>query len=130
MSLFGFLFVGLIWFLFCWDYVFYGKDLQRLLKIFLLAYVAVSLIVLFPTSIDRFRSFLGVGRTVDLVLYVVVAFLFREFLHSRAYRRKVEARFTILVRELAIQSAIATRHAEPDLLRSGAYGPKAEKTTE
>ena len=113
MTIFSGLFLLFTWALVFWDWTFHGREFRRVVYVLIAMAIGVTWIVFFPGPVEQFREFVGVGRVVDLVLYVVVAWLFREFLYHRAYRRKLDARLTAIVRELAVHSARVVGPAEP-----------------
>lgn len=75
-------------------------------RVFLLVsifWVAVSVVVLLPQSTEMLAQLLGVGRGVDVVLYIAVLVL--TYLVFRLYVRieKLEREITTLVREIALR---------------------------
>lgn len=77
--------------------------LRRLLMVLFASLAIIS--ILFPDITSNVAHLLGVGRGTDLILYgIVVAFLsYAATLYQRT--SKLEAKITLLVRQLAILDA-------------------------
>lgn len=99
-------------------------SLRRLLA-WAVLWIAAAVVVLVPQTSERLAAALGVGRGVDVVIYLSIALLF--YLQYRLFARldRIERDITKIVRESAL---CATRHSErseesPDVgdpsLRSG-----------
>jgi len=65
-------------------------------------WIMVILIVVFPQTLNYLATLTGVGRGVDVVIYIAIIVLF--YLHYRLYMKieKIERDITLIVREIAI----------------------------
>ena len=79
------------------------KSIGKLVSIFL--FIIGSFFIIFPNLSDIVASFFGIGRGVDLILYIstTVLLLLVAILYSR--ERIVNNQITILVRNKTIQNA-------------------------
>ncbi len=79
------------------------KNIGKLVSIFL--FIIGSFFIIFPNLSDSVASFFGIGRGVDLILYIstTVLLLLVAILYSR--ERIVNNQITILVRNKTIQNA-------------------------
>ena len=59
----------------------------------------------YPEPIQAIASEMGIGRAVDLVLYLAVAILVREFFLSRIRDQELQRELTQLTRTLAVLGA-------------------------
>ena len=65
-------------------------------------WVLVILMVVFPQTMSHLATLTGVGRGVDVVIYIAIIVLF--YLHYRLYMKieNIEREITLLVREIAL----------------------------
>jgi len=68
-------------------------------------WIAVILIALFPTLIGDLSQIVGVGRAVDMVVYVSIIVLFYLVFRLYVFVDSKNREITTLVRELAIRDA-------------------------
>ena len=68
-------------------------------------WVAASVAILDPDILARLATFLGIGRGVDLVLYVSLLVFFIAFFVVYLRFRRIEEQLTEIVRHLAIRDA-------------------------
>jgi small membrane protein len=81
--------------------------------VFAMLFAAV-LAVLFPEKTDGIANFVGVGRGVDLIMYVVDVIVLFVLLHYYTKFVEVQRKLTDVVRELAILRAEVDRaNAKP-----------------
>ena len=87
------------------DYAKFGRGSKRLVVMELLIFAAGGVIIAIPELTARFAQLVGIGRGVDVVLYVTIIWLVRESIHTRFSRWREAERLTKLVRSLAVQSS-------------------------
>jgi hypothetical protein len=91
--------------------VLFVVDLARLRKnrpmlvLQALVFAGGALLIVYPEIARRLARVVGIGRGVDFVMYPLVIWLVRESLLTRRRRREDEARFTELVRAIALERA-------------------------
>lgn len=91
--------------------VLFGLDLARLrrhrpmLVLQAVVFAGGAVLIVYPEIARRMAHAVGIGRGVDFVMYPLVIWLVRESLLNRRRRREDEARFTELVRAVAIERA-------------------------
>lgn len=97
------------------DYVRTGRN-RRLLALQAVVFAVGAVLIVYPDIARRLAKAVGIGRGVDFVLYPLVIWLVRESLLTRRRRREEEARFTELVRAIAIERAhpIGREDQRPD----------------
>lgn len=80
-----------------------GKITLRELLLWESIWAAIAFISILPITVNFFANLIGVGRGVDLVLYLSIIALF--YLMFKIYMKidKVEREITAIVRELAIR---------------------------
>lgn len=78
-------------------------SLRRLLA-WAALWVGASVVVLIPTTSERLATLLGVGRGVDVIIYLSIALLF--YLQYRLFARldRIERDITKIVREQALKN--------------------------
>ncbi len=96
--------VALLVGLFAADYVQHRRS-RRLLALQAVVFLSGAVLIVVPEIARRLAHAVGIGRGVDFVLYPLVIWLVRESLLTRRRRREDEARFTELVRAVAIERA-------------------------
>ena len=103
--MFGYLFATLIAALLLVDRIFLPKSARRawLLMAFFMGVGAVLSIA--PEVLEAVTSRLGVGRPVDLVLYLSTVLLLRELFLSRARSTRTLSAITRLTRSQALETA-------------------------
>ncbi len=94
--------VALLVVLFAVDLVRHGKS-RRLLAVQGVVFATGAVLIVYPEIATRLAHAVGIGRGVDFVIYPLVIWLVRESLLTRRRRRDDEARFTELVRAVAIE---------------------------
>jgi hypothetical protein len=87
------------------DFVFLPKIQRRAWATILLAFVGASTMVFFEAQWHRLASWLGVGRPVDIFIYVGMAVLVRELILSRARYTRQQAMIVDLTRAMAVAGA-------------------------
>ena len=78
---------------------------RRMLALQGLVFATGAVLIVYPEIARRLAHAVGIGRGVDFVMYPLVIWLVRESLLTRRRRREEEARFTELVRAVAIERA-------------------------
>ena len=96
--------VALLVVLFGVDLVRHGKS-RRLLVVQGVVFATGAVLIVYPEIATRLAHAVGIGRGVDFVIYPLVIWLVRESLLTRRRRRDDDARFTELVRAVAIERA-------------------------
>ena len=85
------------------DWIFLPKQARRAFWIMASVFGAMGVLSLFPEMLSRLASLVGIGRGVDLLLYVALIVLIREYFLSRARQSALEGQLTQLVRQIAIK---------------------------
>jgi hypothetical protein len=81
--------------------------------LFVMLCFGVSILLVFrPNAANSLAHVFGIGRGVDLVLYVTIPGLAMLVLILFAKTRELNAKLTTVVRELAIQGAQAEGHRD------------------
>lgn len=104
--------VALLVVLFVVDLVRMRKN-RRMLALQGLVFATGAVLIVYPEIARRLAYAVGIGRGVDFVMYPLVIWLVRESLLTRRRRREDEARFTELVRAVAIERAHPLRDQRP-----------------
>ena len=89
---------------------FFRGDIRRVQLLGWLAlWTAIAVAVLYPRTTEVLAAFLGVGRGVDVVVYLSVVFLL--YLQFRTWTRleRMEGEITAAVRAAALRDFDATR---------------------
>jgi len=68
-------------------------------------WTALAVVAVFPEIISRIASFAGIGRGVDLVIYLAIFLLFYFAFKINLRLNKIEKNISELVRKIAIQNA-------------------------
>ena len=100
------------------DYVFLPAASRRAWQALAVILAVVASMLFFTGHWQRLAEFMGVGRAVDMLIYVATTVLAREMFLSRARFRTSERNLTDLVRALAIRDA----RRLPDSLPKAAPG--------
>jgi len=79
------------------------RTYQRLTIIFF--YILLALMILFPRQADQIAAFFGIGRGVDLVIYLSIAILSLVVAILYAKTKINERAITKIVRDIAIMKA-------------------------
>jgi hypothetical protein len=105
--MFPVLFAGFLIAILVIDGIFLPRSSRRMLRLLAVLFAGAALVAIFQEPLFFLASRLGVGRPVDLVMYVVVVILVRELLLSRARFVQLESQVTTLARAEALRSARA-----------------------
>ncbi len=70
----------------------------------LACYLVLLLLIWFPQPFFTVSKFLGIGRPVDLFIYVSILILVREFFISRHRQFLLNRQLTDLAREIALKN--------------------------
>lgn len=89
----------------CWAYFRFFRSRSRDRLVVLAAFVASATFVLAPSWTSILANMVGVGRGVDLVIYLAIVLLGYICLMLYSQLRQVRAQVTILARDGAIRSA-------------------------
>jgi hypothetical protein len=77
-------------------------------RLIYIALVAIGVpLVLYPDWSTALAHRVGIGRGVDLVIYLFMAYCLFFFASSASHFRKIERDLTLVVRALAIERAVA-----------------------
>jgi hypothetical protein len=68
--------------------------------------------MLWPDLLTRVAHLVGIGRGVDVVIYLVLIWLFREAVLSRVRYHRERKEMTELVRQLAMRSSVEVAGGE------------------
>jgi hypothetical protein len=83
-------------------YSFVGRSVTRDRALLLILAVIGGVLVVWPGLSTSVARVLGIGRGADLVFYLFVVFCLFRFVSISADKRRMEERFSGLVRELAL----------------------------
>lgn len=103
--MFGYLFAAFIILLLLVDRVFLPHSARRAWTLMACVMGVAALLSLAPGLLQALSGWLGVGRPVDLVLYLTTVLLLRELFLSRARSDRTLRALTQLARAQAIQTA-------------------------
>ncbi len=81
-----------------------GKLTIAFLFLWILFWIAVGVVVMMPQTTNTLAHFVGVGRGVDVIMYVSILVLFYALFRMVVRIEEVEREITKLVRRLAIDS--------------------------
>jgi hypothetical protein len=88
------------------DWVYLRKKHQRALLLELFAFGVVIVLAVRPRWFSALAASVGIGRGVDLIIYPVLVWLFREAVLGRVRYYRQRAELTQIVRHLAISSRL------------------------
>jgi len=74
------------------------------LLLWLILWVAISVIVLLPKTTTFFAQILGVGRGTDVIVYFSIVLLFYSVFRLFLKLEKIESEITKIIREITINS--------------------------
>jgi hypothetical protein len=103
--MFGYLFAALIFAVLLIDRVFLPKSARRAWTVMAFVMGSGAIVALAPGVLEAVTSRLGVGRPVDLVLYLTTVLLLREVFLSRARSARTLMAITRVTRSQALQAA-------------------------
>lgn len=83
------------------DHLFMPKSARKAWLAMSFVFLAAAFLSLYQRPLFYLGQFLGVGRTVDAVIYFVIILLIREFFLSRARLSERDKQYTQLVRAIA-----------------------------
>lgn len=88
------------------DWVYLRRTSKRALWLEFLGFATILILSLRPAGFTAFANALGIGRGVDMIIYPLLVWLFREAILGRIrfYRQRQE--LTRLIRQLAVDSRI------------------------
>jgi hypothetical protein len=121
MSLPSIVLLGFVFALLLFDAVTLRRRARRMLAMEAVVFAVGGFFIATPDAATRLANLVGIGRGVDFVLYPAVIWLVRESLLSRQRHLEESRRFTQVVRDLAIASAVHS--ARPSGSLSAACGP-------
>jgi hypothetical protein len=101
----AYLFAGFLLFCVLFDWVFMQRSQRRLLKFIAIAFIGAAGLSLAHEHLQFVATLTGVGRPVDLFIYICCALLVRELFLGRARDLEANERLTELVRSLAHKDA-------------------------
>lgn len=87
------------------DRIAFPKRARRAWRAMAGVFFIAGFFAIFPAPLRLIADLLGVGRPVDVVLYIGLAVLVREFFLSRIRDRELRREITTLTRELAVAHA-------------------------
>jgi hypothetical protein len=99
------LIVGLLIGILVLDWVYLRKAHRRVFSLEIFGFSLVSITLFFPEIVISLADTLGIGRGVDLLIYPLLIWLFREAVLSRVRYFKLEQEISKLVQLVAVQSA-------------------------
>ncbi len=102
--MFRYVFAGFVLVLLAIDRVFLPNTARRTRLLLTVVFVSVAVLALFQKPMFAIAEALGVGRPVDLIVYVSVVLLFRELLVTRERFHRLEKRVVVLARAQALEN--------------------------
>jgi hypothetical protein len=102
MTLASLFIIAILIALLIWDWLFMPKSMRRALWLMATVFAFIGVVSFFPELITAAANQVGVGRGVDLLLYLGLIILIREYFLSRARQSALESQITQLVREIAV----------------------------
>jgi hypothetical protein len=87
------------------DRLFIPSKARKAWQLMAIFYALALVLISFPQLLAELASLIGVGRGVDIVLYLSVFVLLRELILSRARQSNLERQITSVVRRIAIEQA-------------------------
>ncbi len=87
------------------DRIFLPKSAHRAWTLMAVTFSLAAVSAIFTKPLEELAHALGVGRPVDLVIYILVIIGVREFFIARVRHRELHRELTRLVRELAMEKA-------------------------
>ena len=88
------------------DWVYLWKRYSRVFLLELVGFLVVVCAAVEPDWLTLLANRLGVGRGVDLLIYTVLIWLFRESILGRVRYHRQRAQLTRLVRQIAKNDAV------------------------
>ncbi|MBU1131901.1 DUF2304 domain-containing protein [Patescibacteria group bacterium] len=67
-------------------------------------WLIVALIAIFPSIVNRLADFVGIGRGVDLIIYLSIISLFYMLFKINLRQNKIEKNISELVRKIAMEN--------------------------
>ena len=104
-SPFAYVLLGLFAVIFIADFARLRRTGSKVFLLEVLVLGAGAVLVVFPSIAATLARTTGVGRGVDLVMYLLLVLLVREALRSRHRQWLDDRRYTELVRALAVSQA-------------------------
>lgn len=97
------------------------------LMVWLTIWSAVAVVAIVPNSTAQIAKIVGVGRGVDVVMYASLIILFFLVFRCLVMLEKMRREITVLVREIALQSAKGGRGFDTPSACCGAAHRSSEK---
>ncbi|MBU6375173.1 MAG: DUF2304 family protein [Bdellovibrionales bacterium] len=86
------------------DYLFLPRQARRAFLVMGLVFGLIGLLAVFPNGLSAVASWVGIGRGVDLIVYLALIVLVREYFISRSRQAALESQLTSLVRQIALMN--------------------------
>ena len=102
----AYLFAGFLLLCLVFDWVFMQRSQRRMLKFITAAFLGAAGLSLAHEHLGFVSAITGVGRPVDLFIYICCALLIRELFLGRSRDIEANQRITELVRNLAHKEAV------------------------
>lgn len=87
------------------DFIFLPKQSRGAWMALTVGFVLAVIATFFTPPLERIAALIGIGRAVDVVIYLTCAILVRELFLTRGRAARQDAQLTALVRHLAIRDA-------------------------
>jgi len=94
------------------DWVYLRKETPQAFVLECVGLGGVVLVLVFPDLLTRAATLLKIGRGVDLVIYPMLVWLFREAVLGRVRYHREKHEMTELVRQLAIRASASLPSVE------------------
>jgi hypothetical protein len=101
----AYFFAAFLVFCVAFDFLFMQKSQRKLLKFIAAVFLVAALLSVVHEHLGFLSALTGIGRPVDLFIYITSALLVRELFLGRARDLEANERMTELVRSLAHHSA-------------------------
>lgn len=115
MSPFAYLLLALFAVIMVVDYARLRRSGSKVFIVEVFVLIVGALLTIFPEITVTLAHKTGIGRGVDLVIYLLLVLLVREALRSRQRQWLDDRRYTELVRALAVAQAQRARVDAPEL---------------
>ncbi len=96
------------------DWISIRRESKRILMLEYVGFTGIFLLATFPDRFNALAAMVGVGRGVDMIIYPLLVWLFREAILSRVRYHQQQREITRLVRAIAVEACAtaARNHAE------------------
>ena len=87
------------------DRLFMPKQARRAWLFMAITFATAFIFLIMPDTLAKIAATFGIGRGVDLLMYVLFILIVRELILNRSKQSSLERQITILTRKIAIDGA-------------------------